>query len=156
MSCPIGQASECGTGRQNTAASTDGWRTLTQPCPSCPWRLDQGAQDIPEFSLAKAQELVATCPNERGHGPDFGAALFACHQSKSGSEIPCAGWLAAVGHAHPHVRLAVLHGRLAPGALETGPGWPPLHDNYGQVLRKLEAGCVDIADSGPDRYIKRG
>lgn len=156
MSCPVGQASECRTGRQNTAASTDGWRTLPQPCPSCPWRLDQRAQDIPEFSLAKAHDLAATCPNERGHGPDFGAALFACHQSKSGSEIPCAGWLAAVGHAHPHVRIAVLHGRLAPGALERGLGWPPLHDNYGQVLRKLEAGCVDIADSGPDRSIKRG
>lgn len=128
------------------AVSADAWRTLPQPCPSCPWRVDQGAKDIPGFSMTKARDLAATCPNERGHGPTFGAELFACHQSREGSEIPCAGWLATVGHAHPAVRIAVMGGRLSMDALSLGADWPLLHDNYGQVLQKLEASSADPKD----------
>jgi hypothetical protein len=111
---------------------------LAQPCPSCPWRLDQTAQDIPGFSLEKARDLAATCPDARGHGPDFGAKVFACHQSKLGGEFPCAGWLAKVGHCHPMVRLACIQGKVPEDALAPGPEWPQLHDDYGQLLRKLE------------------
>jgi hypothetical protein len=72
-------------------------------------------------------------------GPDFGANMFACHQSREGSEIACAGWLAVVGHRHPAVRLAVLLGRLNEAALYPQPGWPELHSSYQQVLEKLRA-----------------
>lgn len=130
-------------------AAVDAWRTLPQPCPSCPWRTDQGAQDIPGFSIAKARDLAATCPNERGHGPSYGAELFACHQSKEGGEIPCAGWLATVGHAHPAVRIAVIGGRLPMDALSPGANWPQLHDSYGQVLQKLEANS-EVGDDVED------
>jgi len=114
------------------------WPLLGRPCPGCPWRCDTDASDIPNFSIEKARGLVATSPDEKGHGPDFGSPLFACHQSKEGGEIACAGWLAAVGHVHPNVRLAVLRGRLDPKGLQPGDDWPQLHDNYRDVLRKLE------------------
>lgn len=83
-----------------------------QPCPSCPWRVHQDARDIPNFSLTLAESLAGTCPDHRGMGPEFGAPLFACHQSPVGRETHCAGWLASVAHAHPGVRLAVTRGRL--------------------------------------------
>lgn len=65
--------------------------------------------------------------------------MFACHQSKDGAEIACAGWMATVGHRHPGVRLAVAMGRLDACALRPGAGWPDLHPNYQQVLEKLRA-----------------
>lgn len=113
--------------------------TLATPCPSCSWRLDAMARDIPHFDLDLAENLAATCPDERGMGPDFGASMFACHQSKEGREIACAGWMATVGHRHPGVRLAVAMKRLDPSALRPGARWPALHPNYQRVLEKLRA-----------------
>lgn len=72
-------------------------------------------------------------------GPDFGASMFACHQSKEGREIACAGWMATVGHRHPGVRLALAMKRLDPAALRPGAHWLALHPNYQQVLKKLRA-----------------
>lgn len=126
-------------GERCAGGSDRHWRVLAQPCPSCPWRLDQTAQDIPGFSLEKAKDLADTCPDARGHGPAFDAKVFACHQSKPGGEFPCAGWLATVGRCHPMVRLACIQGQLPEAALDPGPGWPELHADYGAVLRKLEA-----------------
>ncbi|WP_146010059.1 DUF6283 family protein [Burkholderia sp. WAC0059] len=111
----------------------------TVPCPSCPWRRDQDARDIPNFSLEKAESLAATCPDERGMGPSFSASWFACHQSPEGHEIPCAGWLSMVGHAHPRVRIAIMEGRLNRRALEAPADGPELHQTYGEVLAKLRA-----------------
>lgn len=121
---------------------------LTCPVPVAPWRVDQDAQDIPRFSLALAEKLAATCPDDRGCGPDFGAPMFACHQSKIGKEIHCAGWLASVGHAHPGVRLNVMRSRIDAARLEPGPGWPALHDSYAGVLEKLRntAGACALED----------
>lgn len=114
-------------------------KSLAKPCAACPWRIDATAQDIPGFDLALAEGLTATCPDERGMGPDFGASMFACHQSKIGSELCCAGWLAQVGHRHPGVRLAIAFGRLDPAALKPGRKWPALHENYASVLDKLRS-----------------
>lgn len=112
---------------------------LNTPCASCPWRLDATAADIPNFDLELAENLAATCPDERGMGPDFHAGIFACHQSKIDEEFACAGWLAMVGHASPRVRMAVGQGLIDAEALEPGKDWPKLHDNYGEVLEKLRA-----------------
>lgn len=113
-----------------------------KPCPSCPWRIDQDARDIPNFDLAKAETLAGTCPDERGMGPDFGARLFACHKSKEGEEFACAGWLAAVGSSHPMVRFAVYQGKLSPDALSPGKGWPRLHSSFQEVIAKLRATAI--------------
>ncbi|MDP9606125.1 DUF6283 family protein [Variovorax sp. NFACC27] len=127
-----------------------------QPRPSCPWRLDQDARSIPNFSLDKAEALAATCPDARNMGPGPDAAMFACHQSRIGAEVHCAGWLATVGHRHPAVRLSVLRDRLDPGRLEPGADWPALHENYGQVLEKLRATAPeDVQDSGLDGRLPR-
>lgn len=109
----------------------------TKPCESCPWRQDATASDIPNFDVGLAERLAATCPDERGFGPDYGAPWFACHQSRDGREIPCAGWLAVAGRTHPAVRLAVRQGRVNPQALDAGEDWPALHQNYQDVLEKL-------------------
>lgn len=113
--------------------------TLAKPCPSCPWRVDKDAAHIPNFDLELAEGLAGCCPDKRNMGPDYGASMFACHQSKDGAEIACAGWMAAVGHRYPGVRLAVAMGRLDASALRPGAGWPDLHPNYQQVLEKLRA-----------------
>lgn len=115
------------------------WQLLSQPCPSCPWQTDRFAKDIPHFDLQLARNLIETCPDAKGHGPAFGSPLFACHQTQTGQERPCAGWLGTVGHHHPNVRLAVLRGQLREEALTPSPDWPQLHDSYADVLRKLEA-----------------
>lgn len=121
------------------------------PCSACPWRVDAGACDIPGFDIAKAEGLLSTCPDTRGMGPDFGAPWFACHQSAHGGEIPCAGWLARAGRAHPGVRLAVMEGRVPIEALDVAAGWPTLHETYHDVLAKLRQACaIRGAGSGGD------
>lgn len=112
---------------------------LSMPCATCPWRVNATAADIPNFDIALAEKLAATCPDERGMGPDFFANVFACHQSKVTDEFACTGWLAMVGHCHPLVRIAVANGRLASATLEPGIDWPALHTNYPEVLAKLRA-----------------
>lgn len=113
--------------------------TCRKPCPSCPWRVDQDAAAIPHFSLDLAEGLAATCPDEHGMGPDFGAAQFACHQSRPGEEVVCAGWLAVVGACHPAVRMQVFAGTLPVEALAPGEDWPALHEAFAEVIEKLRA-----------------
>lgn len=125
-----------------------GLTTLPKPCASCPWRRDAVAGDIPNFDLELAESLASTCPDQRGMGPDFGASMFACHQSKVGAEFACAGWLATVGDCHPGVRLAVMSGHLDSATLSPGADWPALHANYPEVLEKLRArGLANNAES---------
>lgn len=112
-------------------------KRLPTACPSCPWRKDCGARDIPNFSMELAEQLAGTCPDEHGMGPDYGASWFACHLSREGEEIPCAGWLTTCGRAHPGVRLALRSGRLNLDALERPAGGPDLHETYSEVLVKL-------------------
>ena len=106
---------------------------VRKPCPSCPWRVDQTARAIPGFSLDLAESLDRTCSGE------FGAPVFACHQSRPGGEFPCAGWLAIHGHDSIAVRLMVLQGRVPPEALESGADWPELHGFFDEVIAKLRA-----------------
>lgn len=120
----------------DTGARGAGFR---QPCRSCPWRVDQDATAIPNFSLAKAEALAETCPDDAGYGPDFGAPQFACHQSRDGAEIVCAGWLATNGGRHPAVRMQVFAGKVPPAALEPGEDWPLLHERFDEVIAKLRA-----------------
>jgi hypothetical protein len=112
-------------------------KTPGKPCASRPSRRAASAEDIPHFSLDLAEKLADTCPDHPGMGPDLGAGMFACHQSREGEEFACAGWLAKVGHRHPAVRLAVISGRLDAAALEPGADWPELRASYQEVLDKL-------------------
>lgn len=114
-------------------------KVCPQPCPSCPWRRDQTARDIPNFELELAEGLSKLCPDADGRPPHHTAALFACHQSKEGAEIVCAGWLAMVGEWSVRAVVAKIDGRLDPAGFAPRPGWPDLHTNYPEVLEKLRA-----------------
>lgn len=105
--------------------------TVRQPCKTCPWRVDQGAEDIPNFSLEMAEALERTT-----HG-EFGAPQMACHQSREGEEFVCAGWLAVHGYDSIAVRLQVISGKLPAEALRPGPDWPELHDSFAEMIEKL-------------------
>jgi hypothetical protein len=66
--------------------------------------------------------------------------MFACHKSPEGREYACAGWLAAVGHHHLGVRLAVITGRLDAAALEPGADWPALFESFGEMAATQAGG----------------
>lgn len=104
---------------------------IRKPCPSCPWRVDQGADVIPGFSLELAEGLRGTCSGE------WGAPVMACHGSRPGEEFACAGWLVAHGRDSLVVRFMVIEGRLDVEALDAGPGWPVLHEDFDDLIDKL-------------------
>lgn len=106
---------------------------IRPPCPSCPWRVDATAEEIPNFVLELAEGLSA-CQSGELSAPGFG-----CHLSRPGEEFPCAGWLAVHGREHILTRLAVSTGQLPVGALDPQPGWPELHDSYESMMHKLRA-----------------
>lgn len=104
---------------------------VRQPCPSCPWRVDQAATDIPGFDLELAEHLAGTSDGE------FGSPIFACHQSREDEEFACAGWLAVEGYHSIAVRLMVMGGRLDAEALMPGEEWPALHQSFDELIEKL-------------------
>jgi hypothetical protein len=104
---------------------------VRQPCKSCPWRVDQDASDIPNFSLELAEGLARTCDGQ------FGSPQMACHQSRDGDEFVCAGWLARHGYDSIAVRLQLIAGKLSPEALEPSDDWPELHADFGEMIEKL-------------------
>lgn len=105
------------------------------PCRSCPWRVGSSADAIPGFSPQRAEDLRATCERSQG----LGTAMFACHQSRVGEEIVCAGWLAVHGRESIAVRIAVLEGRVPVQALDPGEDWPPLYADFDAMIANLRA-----------------
>lgn len=114
-------------------------KTPGRPCRACPWVVENAAGDIPGYDHDKAERLASTSPDADGHGPEFGAPLFACHESNPDQEFVCAGWLATQGIAHPNIRLAVTTGRLDPNRLEPRSGWPALHQTFTDMIAKLRS-----------------
>lgn len=97
-----------------------------KPCEKCPW-----VQTTPpgEFSAARYAALRTTTGYPGAEAPP-GSPLFACHISKEGKDVPCAGWLAAVGYYSIQVRVLIAHGRLPRNVLQPGRTWPPLFTSY--------------------------
>ena len=112
-----------------------------RPCPACPWRRDSHPRDIPNFSLDLAEGLASTS-RQGNFGPNYGAPMFACHESVEGAEIACAGWVAVEGEAHPNIRLAVSLGRLDASALSPGEDWPELREDFEEVITALREGSL--------------
>lgn len=107
-----------------------GLTTRKGPCAQCPWRKD-GPRG--QFPGARYKELACTTGTPDEPVP-YGSPIFTCHKSKpDGGELPCAGWLAAVGTTNLTIRLALLTGGLEIGALEPGPDWPPLFETYAEM-----------------------
>lgn len=107
------------------------------PCKTCPWRVDQDATVIPNFSLELAENLVHTTDTR------VGAPLFACHQSKPEEEVVCSGWLARYGWDSIGVRMGLMTGKYTPEMLAPGEDWPELHETYEQVIEKLRASAEE-------------
>lgn len=108
-------------------------RHLPKPCPSCPWRMNARASEIPNFDMELAEGLTDTTTGE------LGAPIMACHQSREGNSFPCAGWLVKHGQDSIAIRINVMTERLPPEALTPGEDWPELHETYEEVLDKLRA-----------------
>lgn len=101
-------------------------------CGSCPWRVDcEPDRDIPGYRLDLHEQL--TCTIRSGTESLIGDLnIMACHYSREGQEIPCAGWLenqAGRGHNF-RVRLAIMEGRL-PVPVVDGPQ----HERFEDTLR---------------------
>jgi hypothetical protein len=99
-------------------------------CISCPWVKTNTARDIPNFRMELAEDL------SRCQSGELGAPIFACHLSRPGAEIPCAGWVAAHGRESIAIRLMVLQGKLP---LEALSPQPELHASYDEVMEKLRS-----------------
>jgi hypothetical protein len=70
------------------------------PCAECPWR-----RDVPTgtWPAERFQKLARTCR-------DDGWACMACHKSREGEELPCAGFVIVQRMDSIGVRLAVWRG----------------------------------------------
>ena len=104
-------------------------RHAKTPCRDCPFRRDAPAG---HFTPARYEALRCTV-GDPGQEAPIDAPLFACHASREGREVACAGWLAVTGHQHLGVRLAVITGALPAEALTPRPDWPALYDSYDQL-----------------------
>jgi hypothetical protein len=101
-----------------------------RPCAECPWRRDTLAG---QFPACRYDLLRTTSEQQPGNEPGPTAPLFACHKSPEGREEACAGWLAAVGHRHLGVRLAIIQQRLPAHVIEPDDGWPDLFGTYAEM-----------------------
>lgn len=72
------------------------------PCSECPWKR---SSPIGHFPPERYVALAPTAQQQLG-------PMFACHMSKEGGEIPCAGYLMVAGPTSISVRLALAQGRL--------------------------------------------
>lgn len=85
-------------------------------CAKCPWKVDVDPFDIPDgYSPEKHAALAETIAEPASI--NIGTMrIFACHESKPGSEIPCAGWIAnQLGPGNNiGLRLAAMRGAIDP------------------------------------------
>lgn len=108
-------------------------KTRRRPCRECPWVT---STDPGQFPAERYEALEATT-GERGAEAPIGSPLFACHKSIDGAEMPCAGWLAAVGIESIPVRLLVSFGEIPSEALRPGPDWPDLFESYEEMAAAM-------------------
>src|SRR5574337_676790 len=72
--------------------SASSGRTVKQ-CHTCPWRVGAQVEDIPNYVPELHKGLTTTIA--KPGIPHLGEPLrvMACHYSKPGTDIPCAGWM---------------------------------------------------------------
>lgn len=111
---------------------------VRKPCRTCPWWVGSSAADIPNYSPSLAEGLRSTCSGE------FGAAIFACHQSVPEQEVICAGWLARYGWDSIAIRIKLITGQIGPEGLDPQPGWAPLYETFDDMIAQLRATTEEI------------
>lgn len=103
--------------------------TRKRPCEECPW---VRATEPGQFPAERYEELRATTGSP-GDEAQLGAPMFACHKSREGGELPCAGWLASVGYESLTVRVLLAQGEIPPEAMRPGEDWPALFESYEEM-----------------------
>ena len=112
----------------------------------CPWRRDTAGSRLMPPRLA-TEDFRRFCGTEQQEAPPD-AGFFICHKSQPGRPIVCAGWLAAVGHHHIGVRLAVCLGWIPADRLENPPDGPPLFSTF-EAMVAGHIFAADAADRAP-------
>lgn len=107
------------------------------PCKTCPWRIEQHADEIPNFKLELAESLANTTVTA------IESPIFACHQSKfDGQEVICVGWLWRYGWDNIQIRLRLMNGKTQPEELEIQDGFDEiLHPSFEEMIEKLREDC---------------
>jgi hypothetical protein len=103
-----------------------------RPCHECPF-----VRTTPpgQFTAARYEALRSTTEDAENVQAPLGTPLFACHLTHEGRDMPCAGWLAAVGYSSIPVRVLIARGRLPSSVLQPGDDWPPLFDSYDAMAK---------------------
>lgn len=105
------------------------------PCATCPWRIDQTVDVIPNYIHDKACGLMDTV----GRGDDF-RPIMACHGSTERKMFACKGYLAREGWSNLNVRFLMLEDNIAsPSKVAEAckRAGIQLHEDYPSVLDKL-------------------
>jgi hypothetical protein len=121
---------------------------MPRPCDAtdtsgpCPFRVDAPAGEFP----ASRYEKLADTAGLPGAEVPVGGPMFACHHTRDGAPVACAGWLAVCGDQHLGVRMALAEGRIEPEAVRRPVGGPELFESYDVMAREQADGVYD-----PDR-----
>jgi hypothetical protein len=67
-----------------------------RPCVECPWRIDNPPG---KFTAERYRALAGTAC-------DMATSIFACHMSKEGGEVACAGFIISQGAHNMSLRMA--------------------------------------------------
>ena len=120
-------------------------------CKTCPWKVGADPYKIPNYVPELAAGLRRTIANARNPVQSVlpvlsgcGIRMMACHYSKPGEEIPCAGWLEnQLGPGNNiGLRLLMIHGKV-PVPVTEGEQ----HECYEDTLpEEIRNSTVDIDD----------
>lgn len=96
-----------------------------RPCKACPWRVSAAPADIPNFQPDLSARLAVNCR-------DDGISVMACHKSKEGQRVLCAGYALSVGIKAIGVRMLVSVGAVD---LDDYHADEPLHPDFEAMHR---------------------
>lgn len=100
-----------------------------RPCAECPWVKTTDPGQFPR----ERYDALAHTTGQRGREAPLFAPMFACHKSADGKEMPCAGWLAAVGYESLTVRYYLAQNEIPKSAMAPGDDWPELFSSYTEM-----------------------
>lgn len=92
-------------------------------CKKCPWKVGVNPHDIPSGYCPTKHAALADTIASPGALNLGGLRVMACHESSTGKEKPCVGWMVnQLGRGNNIVlRLAVCHGRIDGNVRAVGP-----------------------------------
>jgi len=100
-------------------------------CVKCPWKVAVDPREIPNgYCEAKHRALERTIaePEALNFGPEL--HMMACHETPTGRELPCVGWLVHQLNEGNNIalRLAAMRGLVDANVETVGPQHTSLED----------------------------